>query len=304
MNSFRYDTSRRWYKGNVHVHSRASDGGKNFAELSRLYASAGYDFLFRTDHWVASDVSQDRETHPLLWLDGVEIDGQDDSGAYFHVVCLGRVKDIKPDEGLAAGLASARRQGALTILAHPHWCDNSLDDYKRIGSAGVEIYNHVCHWMNGKGDGLVYWSAALKSDPNALAFAVDDAHLTPAHPSWNGGWIMVNAQECSAGQILAAIRRGNFYSSCGPELHSITFDGHELHLVTSPVRYARLVGPGPLGAQVWACDGRLLRDARIAVHEDWPYLYAELEDANGRRAWTNPLFITETPPEDTDPGRA
>ncbi|MBL7077809.1 MAG: hypothetical protein ISS31_10085, partial [Kiritimatiellae bacterium] len=65
----RYDTSGRWFKGNTHIHSTASDGGKTFAELAGMYAGAGYDFLFRTDHWVASDTSKDAESYPLLWID-------------------------------------------------------------------------------------------------------------------------------------------------------------------------------------------------------------------------------------------
>jgi len=59
MRQFRYSTAGRWFKGNTHIHSTPSDGGKTFAELAELYASTGYDFLFRTDHWVASDAAAD-----------------------------------------------------------------------------------------------------------------------------------------------------------------------------------------------------------------------------------------------------
>ena len=99
MKSFRYEPSGQWFKGNVHLHSTASDGGMGFAEIAELYASAGYDFLFRTDHWVPSATTEDRGTYPLLWLDGVELDGQDHTGAYFHVVCLGPVKGISRENG-------------------------------------------------------------------------------------------------------------------------------------------------------------------------------------------------------------
>src|SRR3989339_807804 len=75
--SFRYNTSGSWYKGNVHIHSNDSDGGKNFEELAEMYANAGYSFLFRTDHWVCSNALQEKDTYPVLWLDGVEIDGID-----------------------------------------------------------------------------------------------------------------------------------------------------------------------------------------------------------------------------------
>lgn len=290
---FRYDTSRKWFKGNTHIHSIASDGGKNFKELAELYSSAGYDFLFRTDHWVTSDIGKDKEKYPLLWIDGIELDGKDHAGAYFHVVCLGRVTDIRREDGFEVGLNSARRQGAIAILAHPHWCGNSLEDCVRLPFDGVEVYNHVCRWLNGKSDGSVHWDAALNHNPDVIAFSVDDAHLRPEHPGWNGGWIMVNAGKCTRKAILDAIRCGNYYSSCGPEIKSLSFDGTELHVTTSPVQFARIVGPGFNGSRKGDFDGRLMTSASFPVPADWKYVYLEIEDKEGRRAWTNNLFTAE-----------
>ncbi len=296
--TFRYDTSGRWFKGNTHLHSTASDGGRTFTELADLYASANYDFLFRTDHWVCSDAAADGAPHPLLWLDGIELDGQDRTGAGFHVVCLGAVHGIRREDGLEAGMLAARQQGALTILAHPHWCGNSLQDCLRWRFDGVEIYNHVCHWLNGKSGGLVHWDAALMQNPATLGFAVDDAHLRPEHPGWNGGWIVVNASDCTADEIIRCIRRGNFYSSCGPRIHSLSFDGDLLHVETSPVRFARLVGPGARGMRLGTFDGDLIESLSIRVPTDWRYIYLDIEDPEGRRAWTNSLFASEEPAAD------
>jgi len=288
--TFRYDDSEQWYKGNTHLHSTASDGGKSFKELAELYKSADYDFLFRTDHWITSDTANDAENYPLLWMDGIELDGYDHTGAYFHVVCLGRFTNISNANGFEPGLYSARRQGAITILAHPHWSGNSLEDCVRWSFDGVEVYNHVCHWLNGKSNGLIHWDAALNHNPNVLAFAADDSHLRPEHPGWNGGWIMVNASECTMQAIINAIRRGNFYSTCGPEINAITFDGTELHVKTSPVKFARIVGPGGRGDREGSFDGRTITNFRFSIPAEWSYAYLELEDAEGRRAWTNNLF--------------
>lgn len=288
---FRYDTSGHWFKGNTHIHSTASDGGTTFGEAADMYASAGYHFLFRTDHWVVSDTALDPEAYPLLWLDGIELDGQDATGSSYHVVCLGRVEGISRQDGFMRGLEAARAQGAVLVLAHPHWSGNSLDDSLRGAFHGVEIYNHVCHWLNGKSDGLVHWNAVLRSNPNALAFAVDDAHLRPGHPGWNGGWIVVNAGACSSGEIMGAIRRGNYYSSCGPEIRSITLEGDQLTITTSPIRFMRLVGPGPRGERVGSFDGPLRTEVRLSIPDNWQYAYVDIEDDRGRRAWTNTLFI-------------
>lgn len=292
---FRYDTSGRWYKGNIHVHTTASDGGKTWAEVGELYAGAGYDFVFATDHWVASNVEDESSSSPLLWLDGIEIDGWDDSGAMYHVVCLGKTDPLDPETSFTDAMQSAREQGALLILAHPHWTGNTLQDALRWRFDGVEIYNHVCHWLNGKSNGLVYWEAMLKQDPNTLAFSVDDAHLRAEHPGWNGGWIVVNAPACSRDGILSGIRRGNYYSSCGPEFSAIELKGDDVIVRTSPVQFVRLVGPAYLGARVGSFDGKEITEASMAVPSDWDYAYIEIEDRQGRRAWTNTLFMQDHP---------
>jgi hypothetical protein len=223
-------------------------------------------------------------------MDGVEIHGTDRSGAFYHVVCLGRIEGVTQESGFDEAMEAAKRQGVITILAHPHWCGNSLEDAGRWPFDGVEIYNHVCHWLNGKGQGMVHWDAMLQGNPRVLGFAADDAHLKPTHPGWNGGWIMVNAPECSRAAILNAIRCGNYYSSCGPEIHSVKFDGTHLHVETSPVYFMRVVGPKANGKRTGFFDGKLLTQASFEVPENWGYVYLEVEDQQGRRAWTNHLF--------------
>jgi hypothetical protein len=288
---FRYTDGGIWYKGNTHLHSTASDGGKTFSELARMYASVGYDFLFRADHWVSSDVAADDEDFPLLWMDGIELDARDTGGAYYHVVCLGTFTGITREMGLLAAMASAREQGGLLILAHPQWTGNTFDDALRWNFDGVEVYNHVCHWLNGKGDGRAYWNVMLAQQPRTLGLACDDAHLRPEHPGWNGGWIVVNAPELSRPAVMDAIRAGNFYSSTGPDFHIITCDGNTVAIETSPVQFARLVGPGYLGKRTGNFEGRLFTGATFDIPPEWTYVYLEIEDAHGHRAWTNALQV-------------
>ncbi len=288
---FRYDTTGKWFKGNTHIHTTASDGGKGMAETAALYAGAGYDFLFCTDHWISSDVSAVSNGAPLLWLDGAELNGKDRNGSDYHIVCLGRVRGLTAGMDLADAMALAREQKALLILAHPHWCGNSLEDALRWNFDGVEIYNHVCRWLNGKNCGLVYWDAMMKQNPGTLAISSDDAHLRPEHPLWNGGWIVVNCARLTREGITEAIRRGNYYSSCGPQITSLKMEGNALRAVTSPVRFVRIVGPGILGKRVAAPEGELITEASVELPCEWKYVYLEIEDAAGQRAWSNNLFV-------------
>ena len=132
----------------------------------------------------------------------------------------------------------------------------------------------------------------LENRPETLSFSADDAHLRPEHPGWNGGWIAVNAPDLSRDSVLTAIKRGNFYSSCGPEFKSITCDGNILHIDCSPVQFIRLVGPGTRGWRTGSFTTELLTHASMEIPEDWEYVYIELEDETGKRAWSNTLFVT------------
>jgi hypothetical protein len=291
VRTFRYSLNGTWYKGNTHIHTTASDGGKTAEELAAMYAAAGYDFLFRTDHWAPSEVGLESAESPLLWIDGVELDGTDETGSFYHVVCLGSLGSMDRDDGFTETLQAARAQRAFTVLAHPHWTGNSLDAAVSQGFDAVEIYNHVCHYLNGKGYGGVHWSAMLDHAPNTLSIASDDAHLRTDEPGWDGGWIMVNASGCSRRAILTAIRAGEYYSTCGPEFHDIAYDGERLTVRSSPVQLARLVGPAHLGMRAGSFNGPVMDEFSFTVPGVWPYAYLEIEDEQRRRAWTNPLFI-------------
>jgi len=299
LSQFRYNVSGNWYKGNTHIHSTASDGGRTFAELAQMYAAQGYDFLCRTDHWVASNVAAEDAAddagcdagYPLLWLDGIELDGRDERDVYYHVVVLGTFTGVTREMGFGAALEATRAQDGLLILAHPQWTANTFDDALRWDFDGVEVYNHVCHWLNGKDDGRAYWNALLAQRPQTLGLACDDAHIRPEHPGWNGGWIVVNAPELVPTAITAAIRAGNFYSSTGPDFYTITCDGDTVAIQTSPVQFARLVGPAYLGARIGGFEGHLFTEATFELPPDWAYAYLEIEDAQGRRAWTNALQV-------------
>ncbi len=289
----RYDGNQQWFKGNTHIHSTASDGGWTFDQLEQAYASAGYHFLFRTDHWVASQAQ--RACAPtkgsLLWLDGVELDGFDEMGSYYHVVCLGTFEGIERAMGFPKALAAVREQGGILILAHPFWTGNTFDEANRWAFDGVELYNHVCQWLNGKGDARPYWHAMLTDAPGTLGIASDDAHTTASHPGWNGGWVRVQADVLTPEAIMDSLRAGRFYSSTGPEFYTISVSDAVVTASTSPVQFARLVGPKSGGRRLGSFEKVSMDTFTFEIPEDWPYAYLEIEDDCGGRAWTNTLWL-------------
>ena len=220
----------------------------------------------------------------------LELDGTDSRDRYYHVVCLGQFEEVSREKGFEQTLYDCRDQGGILIVAHPSWTGNSVEDVLAHPFDGVEHYNHVCQWLNGKGLSLFHWDNLLHERPGSLGLAVDDAHLRPEHPGWKGGWIMVHAGSCDVSSITAAIRDGHYYSSQGPEIHSLAVEDGRLTAQTSPVRFARLVGFGSQGARLGSFDGEEMQEFSFPLPENFDYVRLEIEDSCGRRAWTNSLF--------------
>jgi hypothetical protein len=220
-------------------------------------------------------------------LNGVELDGWDAEGGYYHVVAVGLDRPIPVGIALTEAMAMARGQGAVVILAHPHWTGNSVAESLRHEFDGMEIYNHGCQCEIGKGYAHVYWDAVLEDKPGFLGVAVDDAHFRPESLFWDGGWVMVEAESPTPEALLAAIRQGRFYASQGPSFLSVSVEADRVHICTSPVRFARLVGPRHRG--LWKHEVGNFLEAAFRLPKNWDFARIEIEDAFGRRAWTNPI---------------
>ena len=284
---FKYDTTGNWYKGNLHLHTVNSDGFLTDEEVIARYAEDGYDFIAITDHWKIYHQNGNRSNSPLLVLEGVELDGYDEHGTNLHVLAIGVSNGFSLGKNFNSALYAAREQGALLIWAHPHWTGNTVPEGMRHKFHGIEVYNHTSQCEIGKGYATTYWDTLLENKPNLLGFAVDDAHFTPGEPFWKGGWVMVNAPECTKIAILKSLFKGNFYSTQGPMFESIQLNSNKIFVSTSPVKYIRLIGPKSLGKWI-VSKGNGIKEFEIP--SDWTYARLEIEDENGKRAWSNSLF--------------
>lgn len=290
-NRFRYDCSGKWFKGCLHIHTTCSDGRLSISEAASFYTRHGYDFIAITDHRIPFVESVSGEKWPLVMLDGIELDGADELNSYYHVICIGCVEGITTDMPLPEALEKARRQGSFLIWGHPHWSGNTVAEGLRYEFHGMEVYNHISEVSIGKGHGAFHWDSVLEQRPDMMGFATDDNHFFEGYPPQIGGWIMVNAHELSHEAILDAIHRGNFYSSNGPAFNSITIEkGNRVIAETSPILHARLIGPATKGKWKPAAINSNMTRIHFRIPEDWVFARLEIEDAFGKKAWSNPLI--------------
>lgn len=295
----------RFWRGNLHTHSTLSDGCLAPEEVCRRYAAEGYDFISLTDHFVGHYGYPIADTKPyrsnsFTTIPGAELhSGAMQNGELWHILAVGLPEDFTPPNapgfqpvaGQESGPDLARRAreaGAFVAIAHPHWSGLTLADARSIEAAhAVEIYNHGCAiGCDREGGGHVL--DLLLADGRALTLvATDDAHFT--EPDHFGGWVMVKAEANDPDLLLAALKRGEFYSSQGPELKNVELGAGEVHVESSAVASVIVQGKGQAAVAV---HGTSMTRATVPLDRfaGSAFLRVTVVDVAGNRAWSNPVW--------------
>ena len=284
-----------WMKGNLHSHSRVSDGYFEPLELAKLYASHGYDFLSMTDHNVFVPHSE-LSPEEILLLTGVEHDLEYSCDKCVHIVGLGKANQTETSypcrkyttQELTEQryLDIMRNDGQFVSLAHPMWSRMEPEEVSALhGFHAIEVYNngteHLCH----AGHAEAYWDMLLRHGQRVFAIACDDVHVAC---DLFGGWVCVKAEDRTREAVLKALFKGEYYSSSGPEIYDFGLDGDQVYIECSPCREVHMISYPPRGKTSFA-DGQT--EAVFALTGREKYIRIECIDNSGRVAWTNPIFF-------------
>lgn len=287
----------RFLRGNLHCHSSRSDGDPSPERVCAFYRAAGYNFVSLTDHFM------ERFDFPVVdtstfcgegftTLIGAELHAPGlGNGEIWHLVANGLPLDFatpRSDETAAELARRALDAGAFVSLAHPGWYGLTLEDALALPQVhAVEVFNAICDWETGRGDGGYLIDQLLNKGRDTGVIATDDAHRY--HGEFRRGWVMVKAAENTPEAILAALKSGAYYASQGPEIRHVEIDGDWLNVETSPVNSVWLVGHAARSRVVM---GLGIAHARLPLEKfagGWARLV--VLDAEGRRAWSNPLHL-------------
>ena len=302
MNIHPFDKPGRFYRGNLHTHSTASDGALSPRAVCASYRRRGYDFISLTDHfrevygYPVSDTTPFR-TDRFTTLLGAELHAPETSlGDDWHILAVGLPLDFEPTGSHETGAqlaARARDAGAYVAAAHPAWYDLTDSDIQSLPAASaIEIFNTTCQEANGKGDSVGYLDRLLSQGHFYHAIATDDAHFQAGRPDVGRNWVMVRSSHLEPAALLEALHAGSFYASQGPQILDVEVarDGKKLTVRTSPVRRMCISGAGAGADRVAAgsdftCAELSLTDLR------GPYARITVTDKRGYRAWTNPFKL-------------
>ncbi|MEM6621999.1 MAG: PHP domain-containing protein [Pseudomonadota bacterium] len=301
-----FDAPGTFYKGNLHTHSTNSDGALAPDIVCKRYAAEGYDFICLSDHLVGlydypiSDTTTCRGAGFTTILGAEVHSGALSNGEIWHLLAVGLPTDFAPPDAPdfdaakapepAASLARrCRDAGAFVAIAHPEWFNMTLDDARQIDAAhAVEIYNHGCEIETDRGNGTAILDQLLQENRRMTAIATDDAHFKG--PDHFGGWVMVKAAANEPDLLLSALKAGHHYSSQGPLIHHMAYDGERVTISCSPAETVIALGAGAAGRQVY---GRGLSHAEFDVtrFRQGGWLRLVVVDQFGRKAWSNPVWL-------------
>lgn len=283
----------KWYKAALHVHTTTSDGDVEVAVRLSQYRELGYDVVAVTDHWKTNDVSAFTD-EKFLVINSMEAHPQTASGApAHHLVCLDLPHPFELDKKLPAQelVDKVINAGGKVIYAHPYWTTHTPVEMAEIkGYIGIEVYNAVCHIEAAKGFGNVHWDQLLNKGQILPAVATDDVHSSK---NINLGWTMIKAQGLTKPQIMDAITKGSCYASSGPVIEDLKLENGTISVVCSPVEKIRFLFAGTGGGRTFKAEpGQTITTASWQYSSNkrsCKWLRAEVIDAKGNYAWTNPL---------------
>jgi hypothetical protein len=139
------------YTGNMHIHSRYSDGSATVRQIRGYARQAGLDFFILTDHFAMEAASQEGYKDGVLMLVGMEANEADNHYLALDIKQAVPNNTAHPQEVIDA----VNRQGGIGIIAHPleypskflnnsnvyNWVDWSVEGFQ-----GIEIWNLLSQW--------------------------------------------------------------------------------------------------------------------------------------------------------------
>ena len=326
----------KFYKANLHMHTNISDGRMTLEETKREFMKRGYSIVAFTDHEVMVP-HMDLNEENFLAITSTEIivnlDNHPDFGynRTYHLNIYSpepaksdyntfnkdimwlkhsfdyiteKQSEVKYQrrygvESVNEIIQKAKEENCLVSYNHPVWSLQDHEDYNGLkGLWGVEWHNTGCV-RAGYEDSMQPIDDLLRKGERVFPLATDDAHHID---DCFGGFVMVKAKQLEYSVVFEALRKGDFYSSTGPEIFELTYEDGKVHIKTSPV--SRIYISTERRETRWVeAKQELLTEATFDITNYLsridkseianPYIRLTVIDKEGKKAHTRAYFIDE-----------
>ncbi len=327
------DKKKNQFKANLHCHTNLSDGHWTAEQVKEEYKKRGYAVVAITDHerLVAhNDLSDDKiifitayEAYIRNFPFDAVTDGQSHINLYSKTpenkmvyYTPNHTKYIPKEElekleyhylvehrefsvpFLKKMIDDARKCGFLVCHNHPTWSfeDQSYAD-AYADCFAMEIYNHSSY-MGGHSEYNEHFydyqlnrkrkMALIAADDNHNARSVDD----PRCDSF-GGVTYILADRLDYTSIINALERKDFYASTGPQIFSLTVENGVFKVETTAAKRICFVTNCHKRGVTVAAKNERVTQGEFVVHEKVEWVYVEVTDVEGNKAYTRAFFKDE-----------
>ena len=106
---------------------------------------------------------------------------------------------------------------------------------------------------------------------------------------------MIKAKNLEYGEIMTALEKGDFYSSTGPQIHEIYFEGDRLHIECSEAKEVILNVLTRDGRRKANDDGSPITSADFTIDPviTGGYFRVKVVGLDGSSAYTIPYYVNE-----------
>lgn len=300
MRQLAFEGKGKFFKGNLHTHTEISDGQRPVAEVVEIYKNKGYDFLAITDHnrvFKSDEFNDSLYVIPGLEIHSVKPDSDHthhsvalttyDNTAVSHEQVFQNVEWTKSFESCNGICEMMKPEGFSLIYCHSMWSRTEPDEFRNPAFMCMEVYNGVCDVNYDQGNQEVHWDNILRSGLKLWGVASDDCHGRDIH--YGRGYVMVKSEKLDDHSIIEALESGSFYASQGPEIYDFYIDGDKAFIKCSPAMKINFITYEHRGF-CYRYD-KPETEASITFNKGIDYIRAEVTDSNGKKAWSNPIFL-------------
>ena len=193
---------------------------------------------------------------------------------------------------------TARDNGYLCAYNHATWSleyEEMMLNYE--GFFSMEISNYSSFVMNRMEYNGPLYDKLLRQGKRLFVHSADDNHNgapldSPRSDSF-GGYAMVLAKDLTYPAVIEALERGDFYSSMGPTITELTFDGTHVHIETEPTKQITMFVGGKKTYFVAGTRDEPVTAADFEIPEKALYVRFSVYDFEGCYADTRAFFRDE-----------
>lgn len=325
------DSSKNFYKANLHCHSTKSDGKVTVEEIKEHYKKNGYSVIAFTDHEHLLDnsylndekflaltsceiavkefpelstlVKTDMKVAHFNFIakDPKNIDTPCYNSVYDHYVkeffkaaivhSCGEYERVYTHEGVSEMIKIANDKGFLVTYNHPTWSLENATDY--LGYKGLWAVEIFNYSCSTSG--RVEYDIHAYEDflRSGQKIACVAADDNHGMKDCCGGWVQINADKLDYDTIIDAMEKHNLYASQGPEIKELYVEDNKAYLTFSKGKYATISTKGRRVKKALAENPEGVNKVEFEILPTDGYIRFDVVDEKGNRANTCAYFLED-----------